>query len=97
MQSVLGISNIVRILCYFHHHYGTLRWSSGQHCCFLLGTFRVQIRDRKLTVVAEVCRAFLSTSRKIPEEYTLKMGHDRFLPHPFQFIVHKSWLHDLRS
>jgi hypothetical protein len=30
---------------------------------------------------------FLSPSRQMPGYY-LKLGHDRFLPHPFQFIVH---------
>jgi hypothetical protein len=30
--------------------------------------------------------AFFSTSRQISEQQ-LKLGHDRFLPHPFQFII----------
>jgi hypothetical protein len=30
---------------------------------------------------------FLSPLKKIPGYY-LKLEHDRFLPHPFQFIIH---------
>jgi hypothetical protein len=32
---------------------------------------------------------FLSTSRQMQEEY-LELSHDRFLPHPFQLIIHLS-------
>jgi hypothetical protein len=34
-----------------------------------------------------VFMVFLSPSRQMLGQY-LKLGHDRFLPHPFQFIVH---------
>jgi hypothetical protein len=30
---------------------------------------------------------FPSSSRLMPEQY-LKVDHDHFLPHPFQFIIH---------
>jgi hypothetical protein len=32
---------------------------------------------------------FLSSSKRIPDS-PVKLGHDRFLPNPFQFIVHLS-------
>jgi hypothetical protein len=37
---------------------------------------------------------FLSPTRRIPDS-TLKLGHDRFLPNPFQFIIHLSPFHSI--
>jgi hypothetical protein len=28
---------------------------------------------------------------------TLKLGHDRFLPHPIQFIIHVSYFHSTKK
>jgi hypothetical protein len=41
---------------------------------------------RQPAVVIEGFTGFLSTSGRMPE-YTLKLGHDLFLPTPFQFII----------
>jgi hypothetical protein len=38
----------------------------------------------------EVCVILLSPYRQMPRKY-LKLGHDRFLSHSFQFIIHLSF------
>jgi hypothetical protein len=48
----------------------------------------VQISDRRPAILTKAFRGF---SRGFPGECwgsTLKFGHDRFVPNPFQFIVH---------
>jgi hypothetical protein len=47
---------------------------------------RLQISARGPSVPTEVFCDFLNLSSQIPEEYH-KLGHDRLLPQPFQFII----------
>jgi hypothetical protein len=49
----------------------------------------VQISAQRPATLTEVFCGFFSPSRWLPESY-LKLGHNRFLPNPFQFIIHLS-------
>jgi hypothetical protein len=62
-------------------------WSSGWPSWFAFGRSRVS--SWRLAVFTDVCHGFPQSSRQIPGSY-LTSGHDRFLPHPFQYIIHAS-------
>jgi hypothetical protein len=54
---------------------------------------RVQISARRPAILTE---DFLWFSSVLPDECrdsALKLGHDRFLPNPFQFLIHLSPCH----
>jgi hypothetical protein len=59
-------------------------WWSGLHSCFIFGSSRVQISARRQAVHP---KGFLSPPGECRHS-TLKLGHDRFLPSPFQFVIH---------
>jgi hypothetical protein len=66
--------------------------SSGKYSCFVYGRSRAQVSARRPANLTEGFRGF----RQSPGEgrvSTLKIGHDRFLPNPFQFIIHLSSFH----
>jgi len=65
-------------------HFHRMSWLSGYHS-------QVKISARKLAILKFVM-VFLSTPGKCRNN-TLKSGHDRFLPNPFQFIIHISPFH----
>jgi hypothetical protein len=49
-----------------------------------------KVRDSDLSGVTdhpEILAVFLSLFMKMPGQ-NLKLGHGRFLPYPFQFIIH---------
>jgi hypothetical protein len=49
----------------------------------------VQISVPRPAILTEVLRVLLSPSKQMLGKY-LKLGHGRFLPYPFQFIIHWS-------
>jgi hypothetical protein len=49
------------------------------------GLYNKLVSARRLAILTEVSMVFLSPCRQMPE-YCLKLYHDRFLPHPCQFI-----------
>jgi hypothetical protein len=49
----------------------------------------VQISALRTVISTELFRGFPQSPSKMMGQY-LKLGHDRFLPHPFQFIIHIS-------
>jgi ribosomal protein L33 len=53
------------------------------------GSTRSLISARRPIIPTEVLVTSLILNRKMPEQ-CLTSGHDRFLPHPFPFIVHLS-------
>jgi hypothetical protein len=53
----------------------------------LLLQTRVQISPLSMTNLTRTFVVFFSPFRRM-SGYTLKLGHDRFLPNPFQFIIH---------
>jgi hypothetical protein len=56
--------------------------SSSYHSCFVFGRSRA-----KISALMNVFVVFLSPSRQIPGQ-KLRLGHDCFLPNPFQLIIH---------
>jgi hypothetical protein len=56
------------------------------HSCFVFGRSRVKIWVRRPAIL-RVFMIFLSPSTK-QQDMALKLDHDRFLPNPFQFIIH---------
>jgi hypothetical protein len=60
-------------------------WSTS---CFVFGRSWVQISAWR-PIPTKIFVVFLSPSRQMPGwQYTLKLGHYRFLLHPFQFIIY---------
>jgi hypothetical protein len=53
---------------------------------------RVQISARRPAILRGFFVVFLGLSRKMLDS-TLKLDQDRFLPYPFQLIIHLSLLH----
>jgi hypothetical protein len=79
----------------FNHDLRTLRnrtsWSSGFHSYFVFKRSGVQISARRPAILAVSCGFFSVPPGKF--RYSTELGHDRFLPNPFQFIIHLSPLH----
>jgi hypothetical protein len=65
-----------------HRHIPTINAITERHSRV---RYRVQISARRPAILRFVM-VFLITSSQMP--VYLKLGHDRFLPHTFQFIVH---------
>jgi hypothetical protein len=61
--------------------------------CFVHRKSRVQISAQRPANLAEVFSWISSVSPGTCQDSTLKLGHDRFFPHPFQFIAHLSPFH----
>jgi hypothetical protein len=57
---------------------------------------RVQISVRRRDILIDLFAVFLSPSRKMRGEY-LKLGHNRFLIYPLQFIIEWSFSHSTQS
>jgi hypothetical protein len=62
--------------------------SNGQNSGLTSGWSRVRMSDRKLAMLTGLRGSLrpLQTNSRI----VLKLGHDRFLPNPFQLIIHQS-------
>jgi hypothetical protein len=62
-----------------------MSWSIGYYACIVFESSRVQISARKRLSWLRSIVVFLSPTSRMPGLY---LGHDRFLTHPFQFIIH---------
>jgi hypothetical protein len=60
---------------------------SGYHNYFVFERSRVQISTRRPACLTEIFRGF-SKSIQANIGMMYEKGYDRFLPHPFQFIIH---------
>lgn len=58
--------------------------SSGQQSCSIFVRYRLQISPRRWTNGLTYFVNFFSFFRQVPN---FKLGHDRFSPSPFQFII----------
>jgi len=78
-----SISRIILLFWYWYRDSGYKRSGYASHSGG--SGFKYRLGDPLSWLTLFV--VFLSSSRQIPREY-LQLGQDRFLPQPFQFIIH---------
>jgi hypothetical protein len=64
-------------------------WSTGSHQCFVFGRSRVQSLTQRPAILTAYSWFFSVPSGKC-RFISLKLGHNNFLPNPFQSIVNLS-------
>jgi hypothetical protein len=91
VQCALSRSDFISNKCYYNKTKRQGSSANNSTITYITTSSYLRIpRDRLSSLTFLVVS--LSPSRQIPDR-TLKLAHDRFLPHPFQFTIHPSSSH----